>query len=121
MYFFGSIKITSLFFQPEVVYNHDYKLHFVYCRFLCNCSLLNADLSVNIKNSGKKRSVLTRLQACCRTHLSSHFEFLFYHFKPRDHVAEKADSYSYNKDSASSLMNSEIAILLIRFAIEYSF
>lgn len=61
MYFFRSIKITSLFFQPEVVHNHDYKLHFVYCRFLCNCSLLNADLSVNIKNSGKKRSDLTRL------------------------------------------------------------
>ena len=45
----------------------------------------------------------------------------FTHFKPRDHVAEKVDSYSYNKDSASSLMNSEIAILLILLAIKHSF
>ena len=48
MYFLRSLKITSLFFQLEVVYNHEYKLHFDYRRFLYNRSLLS-NLSVIIR------------------------------------------------------------------------
>ena len=46
------------------------------------------------------------------TYWSSQFEFFYYPFQPPDHV-----SHSYDKDSASCLKKSEIAILSIRFAI----
>ena len=55
--FFHLLCSQVCFFQLEVVYNHDYKLRFNYRRFLSNCSLLSADLSVNIKISIRKEAI----------------------------------------------------------------
>ena len=42
-----------MFFQFEVVYNHDYKLRFDYHRFLYNLSPMSADLSMSIESSAR--------------------------------------------------------------------
>ena len=113
--FFDLYRSQVCFFQLEVGYNHDYKLRFNYRRFLSNCSLLSADLSVNIKISVTKEAISPircRLQHILWHTGAANLNSFNYPFQPPDHV-----SHSYDKDSASCLKKSEIAILLIRFAI----
>ena len=57
-------------------------------RFLYECNHQSSDLSMNMKISAKKKE-FRPWNVVCGTYLSIHFEFLFTHFKLRDHTAEK--------------------------------
>ena len=77
--FFQSLKImcSQVFFQAEDVYNLNYKL-----QFDCYHSLFSADLSASM-NILANQIAIHLSDVVCSPYLSSHFQFLFTHFKPQ--------------------------------------